>query len=132
MGSESTLGLCAVVILAVVERPGRSSSDRVVEGDDDLEVLGFFSAGGGLRGGDAGGAEQGLVADQGYVSFEDFAGQGVDGDLGGLAELDVDDVGLVDLDFGGDDAHVGQVMRSSLRCSGCLRRRFRLRAGARW
>ena len=27
MGSESTFGLCAVVILAVVERPGRSSSD---------------------------------------------------------------------------------------------------------
>ena len=27
MGSESTLALCAVVILAVVERPGRSSSE---------------------------------------------------------------------------------------------------------
>ena len=42
------------------------------------------------------------------MSFEDLAGQGVDGDFGGLAELDVDDVGLVDLDLGGDDAHVGQ------------------------
>ena len=29
MGSESTLALCAVVILAVVERPGRSSLETV-------------------------------------------------------------------------------------------------------
>ncbi len=69
---------CAVVILAVVERPGRSSSDGVVEGDDDLEVLGFFRAGGGLRSGDAGGAQQRLIADQGDVSLEDLAGNGVD------------------------------------------------------
>ncbi len=36
------------------------------------------------------------------------AGQGIDGDVGGLAQLDVDDVGLVDLDLGGDDGHVGE------------------------
>ena len=79
-----------MVILAVVERPGRSSSSSapgsLVEGDDDLEVLGLFGAGGGLAGGDAGGAEQGLVADLGDVAFEDAAGQGIDGDVGGLAE----------------------------------------------
>ena len=82
--------MCAVVIFAVVERPGRRSSSRrreLVEGDDDLEVLGLFGAGGGLRGGDAGGAQQGLVADLGDVAFEDAAGQGIDGDVGGLAEL---------------------------------------------
>ena len=80
----------------------------IVEGDHDLEVLGLFGAGGGLRSGDAGGAQQGLVADQGDVALEDFAGEGVHGDVGGLAELDIDDVGLVHLDLGGDDAHVGQ------------------------
>jgi hypothetical protein len=42
------------------------------------------------------------------VAFEDAAGQGIDGDVGGLADLDVDDVGLVDLDLGGDDGHVGE------------------------
>ena len=80
----------------------------LIEGDDDLEVLGLFGAGGALAGGDAGGAEQGLVADLGDVAFEDAAGQGIDGDVGGLAEADVDDVGLVDLDLGGDDGHVGE------------------------
>ena len=42
------------------------------------------------------------------MAFEDFAGEGIDGDVGGLAERTVDDVGLVDLDFGGDDRHVGE------------------------
>ena len=41
------------------------------------------------------------------MAFEDLAGDGVDADIGGLSDLDVDDVGLVDLDLGGDDAHVG-------------------------
>ena len=104
-------GLCAVVILAVVERPGRShrwSGRSLIEGDDDLEVLGLFGAGGGLGGGDAGGAEEGLIADFGDVAFEDAAGEGIDGDVGGLIECDVDDVGLVDFDLGGDDGHVGE------------------------
>ena len=60
-----------------------------------------------MRGGHAGGAEQGLVADQGDVALEDLAGEGVDGDFGGLADLDVDDVGLVHLDFSGDHTHIG-------------------------
>ena len=65
---------------------GPQIGGRIVEGDDDLKVLGFFSAGGGLRGGYAGGAEQGLVAGQGYMAFENFAGQGVNGDIGRLAD----------------------------------------------
>ena len=52
-----------------------------VEGDDDLEVLGLFGAGGGLRGGDAGGAQERLIADFGDVAFEGLAGEGVDGDV---------------------------------------------------
>jgi hypothetical protein len=109
-GDGEALGLWAVVILAVAERPGRRSSRPRpgIEGDDDLEVLGFLGAGGALAGGDAGGAEQRLVADLGDVALEDAAGERVDGDVGGLAELDVDDVGLVDLDLGGDDGHVGE------------------------
>ena len=127
------LGLCAVVILAVVERPGRSSSAGLIERDDDLEVLGFFGAGGGLRGGDAGGAQQRLVADFGDVALEDPAGKGIDGDVGGLVHGDVDDVGLVDLDLGGDDAHVGEGHQGgALRRSGCRRPRFRLRGRGRW
>ena len=78
------------------------------EGDDDLEVLGLFGSGGALAGGDAGGAEQGLVSNLGNFAFEDAAREGVDGDVGGLAEGDVDDVGLVDLDFRGDDGHIGE------------------------
>ncbi len=42
------------------------------------------------------------------MALEDAAGQGIDGDVGGLVEGDVDDVGLVDLDLGGDDGHVGE------------------------
>ncbi len=108
MGSESTLVLCAVVILAVQESPGRSSSEGIVERDDHLEVLGFFGAGGGLRGGHAGGAQQRLIADQGDVALEDLVGQRVDGDFSRLAELHVHDVGFIHLDLGGDDAHVGE------------------------
>ncbi len=107
MGSESTFDFAAVVILAVVERPGRQFICRRIEGDHDLEVLGFFGAGGGLRRGHAGRAKQRLIADQGDVSLEGLAGNGVDADLGGLADLDVDDVSFVDLDLGGNDAHVG-------------------------
>ena len=80
----------------------------LIESDDDFEVLGFLDAAGGLAGGDAGGAQEGLVADLGDVAFEDFAGQSIDGDVGFLAVLDVDDVGFVDLDLGGDDGHVGE------------------------
>ena len=39
MGSESTLDLCAVVILAVVERPGRSSSEGVSRVTTTLKSL---------------------------------------------------------------------------------------------
>ena len=78
--------LCAVVIFAVVERPGRRSSEGVVEGNDNFEVLGFLHAAGGLAGRDAGGAQEGLIADLGDVAFEDFAGQSVDGDVGFLAD----------------------------------------------
>jgi hypothetical protein len=74
-----------------------------VQGNDDLEVLCLFGAGCGLGGGDAGGAEEGLVADLGDVALEDAVGERVHGDIGGLAHSDVDDVGLIDLDLGGDD-----------------------------
>ncbi len=92
-------------------RRGREAGPQflggLIERDDDLEVLCLFSAGGRLRSGNAGGAQQRLIADQGHVSLEDLAGHGVDGDIGRLADLDVDDVGLVHLDFGGNDAHIG-------------------------
>ena len=35
-------------------------------------------------------------------------GKRIDGDVDRLAHGDVDDVGLVDLDLGGDDGHVGE------------------------
>src|SRR5579859_7361313 len=90
---------------------GEAWTKRIVgniEGNDNLEVFRLFSACGRLRGGNAGGAQDGLIAHQGYVALEGASGQGVDGDVGGLADLDIDDVGLVDLDLSGDDAHVGQ------------------------
>ncbi len=81
---------------------------RAIEGHDNFEILGFFSTAGALAGGDAGGAEQRLVADQRYVTFEDLARQGVDGDVGSLTDLHVHDVGFVHLDFRSDHGHVGQ------------------------
>ncbi len=110
MGMMRVSGLCAVVILRWWRGrgEGRPCAGGGIEGDDDLEVLGFFGAGGALAGGDAGGAQEGLIADLGDVAFEDAAGQGIDGDVGGLVEPDVDDVGLVDFDLGGDDGHVGE------------------------
>ena len=39
------------------------------------------------RGGEAGGAEEGLVADLGDMTFEDTAGKGIDGDINGLIDL---------------------------------------------
>ncbi len=80
----------------------------LVEGDDDFEVFGFLGTGGALGGGEAGGAEEGLVADFGDVAFEDATGESVDGYICRLAHTDVDDVGFVDFDFGGDDGHVGE------------------------
>ena len=61
-----------------------------------------------LAGGDSGGAEERLIADLSDVPFEDAAGQGIYSDVGWLIDGDVDDVCLVDLDFGGDDGHVGE------------------------
>src|ERR1017187_1997646 len=65
---------------------------ELVEGDDNLEVLGLLGASGGLRGGDSGGAQQRLVADLGDMAFEGAAGERIDGDVGGLAQGHVDDV----------------------------------------
>src|SRR6185437_10847508 len=48
-----------------------------VERDHDFEILRFFGAGGGLGGGNAGGAEQRLVADKCDVTLENFIGQGI-------------------------------------------------------
>ena len=60
-----------------------------------------------MGGGEAGGAEDGGVADFDDVAFEGATGHGVDGDVGDLIEFNVDDVGFVHFDFGGDDGHVG-------------------------
>ena len=42
------------------------------------------------------------------MTFKDLARRGIDGDVGFLAVLHVDDVGLIDLDFGGDHGHVSE------------------------
>ena len=46
---------------------------RRVNGDDDLEVLGFLLTAGGLAGGDTGRPQQGLIADLGDMALEDFS-----------------------------------------------------------
>ena len=51
-------------------------------------------------------AQNGLRADFGDFAVEDFPGDGVNGDVGVLTHAHVDDVGFVDLYFGGDDGHV--------------------------
>src|ERR1022692_3912721 len=80
---------------------------RVVHGDYHLEVFGFLAGDGALRGGDAGGAQNGGVADFGHMAFEGLVGNGVDGDLRLLAEFHVDDIGFVDFHFGGDQRNIG-------------------------
>src|SRR6185437_16700242 len=79
-----------------------------VERDHDFEILRFFGAGGGLGGGNAGGAEQRLVADKCDVTLENFIGQGIHSDVGGLADGDVDDIRFVHFHFGRDHTHVSQ------------------------
>ncbi len=112
--TSASMGMATALILvgggdfSGRRKAGAQLVGGMVEGDDDLEVLGFLDAAGGLAGSDAGGAQQGLIADFGDMAFEDLAGQGVDGDVGGLAEGDIDDVGFIDLHFGGDDGHVGE------------------------
>ena len=96
--------LCAVVIFAVAERPGRRSSEGWSRVTTTLKSLASSAPVVDWLVATAGGAQEGLVADLGHVAFEDFAGKRIDGDVGGLADGDIDDVGLVDLDLGGDDA----------------------------
>ena len=76
MGSESTFDLARGGDLGRGGESGPQLVGGLVERDDDLEVLGLFGAGGGLRGGDAGGAQQRLVADQGDVALEDSCREG--------------------------------------------------------
>ena len=86
MGMVRALGLWAVVILAVAERPGRRSSEAWSRVTTTLKSLASSVPVVLWRGGEAGGAEEGLVADLGDVAFEDAAGQGIDGDVDGLVE----------------------------------------------
>src|SRR5262249_26687600 len=77
----------------------------IVEDHHDLEV-------GGLRTGRAGrrpGRLNRTVADLRDVTFEAFVGQGVDSDLGALADGYMRDVGLIDFDLGLDDRHVSEL-----------------------
>src|ERR1019366_3434313 len=54
-----------------------------------------------------GGPQDGRVADLGHVTLERLVGNGVDGDVGNLIELHVDDICLIHFDFRGDQRHVG-------------------------
>ena len=107
MGMVSAFCRVAVVILAVQERPGPDLVGRIVHGDHDFEILGFLAGNGALRGRHAGGAQDGGIADLGHVAFESLVGNGVDGDVRRLAQLDVDDIGFIHLHFGGDQRHIG-------------------------
>src|SRR5581483_11246157 len=53
-------------------------------------------------------ANHGVVAYLADVSVENLARDSVNGDLGRLVHLHVDDVGFIHLHLGGDDRHVGQ------------------------
>ena len=79
----------------------------IVQGDNDFEILGFLAGNGALGGGHAAGTQNRGVADLGDVALEGLVGDGVDGDVHRLAEGHVDDIGLIHLDFGGDQRHVG-------------------------
>ena len=115
MGIERTSFFSAVRILAVQESPGRRSSVGIVQRDDDLEILCLLGAGRALTGGDAGGTQDRLVAYGRHMALEDLPGQCIDGDVGRLAVPHVDDVGLVYLDLGCDDGHVGDCHQRAAR-----------------
>ena len=108
MGKETTLSLCAVVILAVVDRPGRSSSEGASSVTTTLKSLASSVPVVDCDVAYAAGAQQSLVSNQRHMALEDLARDGVDGHVGGLAKLHIDDIGLVHLHFRGDHAHVGQ------------------------
>src|SRR5450759_562926 len=80
---------------------------RIGERYDDFEVFRFLARRSGLRGRNTGRAHDRVVADFADDAVEDFVRNGVDGHFRGLAETNVDDVGLVHLHLGRDHRHVG-------------------------
>ena len=84
---------------------GTHLGDLAVDRHRDLEV------GRGLAGLPGGGLDDRAVADLGHLAGEGLVRDRVDLDLGQLADLDERDVGLVDLDFGLDDRHVGDLQQ---------------------
>src|ERR1019366_243247 len=86
---------------------GQKVDRRILEGHNHLEVLGFLTAGGGLRGGNSGGTQHGVSSDLGDRAFELLLGNGVDGHLSRLSQLHIYEVGLVNFHLGGNHRHVG-------------------------
>ena len=110
----------AVVILAVVDRPGRKSSGGSCKVTTTLKSLASWLAE--IRCEVATPVERtmALLPISVTTAVKGLLGNGVDRDFGGLAELHVDDVGLVHLHFGGNDRHVGKRHRACCRASsGC-------------
>src|SRR5439155_3209174 len=82
-------------------RKSRTQAEgRIVEGDHHFEVLGLLGRARGGRGGRLarGAADSGLT-DFRHATLKSFVREGVNGYLGGLAQLDVYDVGLIHLHF---------------------------------
>lgn len=101
------LSRVAVIIFAVVERPGLSSSLGLSRVTTTLKSLAsswplvdWLVA--------TAGAQQRLIADFSYMALEDPAGNRVDRYVGFLSERDIDDVGFVHLDLGGNDRDIGE------------------------
>ena len=90
----------AVVMSAVHVKPGRTSGILAVDRHATLKLVACVAA--------APVAWIGLLPISVTLRGERLVRQRVDRDLGRLAELHVRDVGLVDLDLGLDDRHVGE------------------------
>ncbi len=100
--------MCAVVILAVQERPGRRS---ILVGSSVTTTLKSLASSVPVVDCEVAtpvGAQERLIANLSDLAGEGLAREGIDGHTRCLAERNVDDVGLVDFDFGRDDGHVGE------------------------
>src|SRR6267378_2164921 len=92
-------------------RGGRQSGPqvfrRILQRNGDFEILGFLTAGVALRGRQAAGTDDGVVADLRYIALKRLARNGVDGDVRRLPQFYVHDIGFIHLHFDGNDLLVG-------------------------
>ena len=94
-------------VLDALDRKTRDEVLGNIERYDDFEVLRFLAGSRALRSSQTGGANDSGVAYLDDFALEDSIRYRVDGHFSRLVQLHVHNVGLIHLNFGSDDRHVG-------------------------